>query len=157
MSARVALSALCLAHGLVTGVVRKVDRAGATLEVGGSKAVLVRAEMLPQDELRVGDTVEAWATDAATRGSPMLLSRRAPELVGALFQEHVPELAAGKLVVKGVVREPGKRAKIAVQSLDSEVDPVRALVGKGLARVMAVTNALGGERIDIIPWSPEAP
>jgi transcription termination/antitermination protein NusA len=115
--------------------------------------------MLPREVFRNGDRVRAYIFDVRreTRGPQIFLSRTHPQFMAKLFAQEVPEIYDGIVEVKAVARDPGSRAKIAVQSRDSSVDPVGACVGMRGSRVQAVVNELQGEKIDIIPWSPDVP
>ncbi|GMV56547.1 MAG: transcription termination/antitermination protein NusA [Betaproteobacteria bacterium] len=142
---------------LVTGSVKRLDRHGAIVEAGRLEALLPRDQMIPKENLRVGDRVRACLlrVDRQARGPQLILSRTAPEFVIKLFQLEVPEIDEGLLEIKAAAREPGVRAKIAVLSHDKRVDPIGTCVGMRGSRVTAVTNELCGERVDIVLWSPE--
>src|SRR5436305_12317602 len=113
--------------------------------------------MLPRETFRNGDRIRAFIYDVRRerRGPQILLSRTHPQFMAKLFAQEVPEIYDGIVEVKAVARDPGSRAKIAVISRDSSVDPVGACVGMRGSRVQAVVNELQGEKIDIIPWSPD--
>lgn len=140
---------------LITGVVKKVTREYVLLDLGENvEALLARSEMLPNEAMRVGDRVRALLFDVhyESRGSQLFLSRTRPEMLVELFKIEVPEIGDGVIEIKGAARDPGVRAKIAVKTNDGRIDPVGACVGMRGSRVQAVSNELGGERIDIILW-----
>lgn len=142
---------------LVTGTVKRVERGNAIIEAGRIEAVLPRDQMIPKENLRVGDRVRAYLQkiDRAARGPQLILSRTAPEFIIKLFELEVPEMEDGLLEIKSAARDPGVRAKIAVKSNDPRVDPIGTCVGMRGSRVTAVTNELAGERVDIVLWSPD--
>jgi len=142
---------------LVTGAIKRMDRGNAIIESGRVEAVLPRDQMIPKENLRVGDRARAylWKIDRVARGPQLILSRTVPEFLTKLFELEVPELEDGLLEIKAAARDPGSRAKIAVKSNDPRVDPIGTCVGMRGSRVQAVTGELAGERIDIIQWSPE--
>jgi N utilization substance protein A len=142
---------------LVTGTVKRIERGNAIIEAGRIEAVLPRDQMIPKENLRVGDRVRAYLLkiDRAARGPQLILSRTAPEFIIKLFELEVPEMEDGLLEIKSAARDPGVRAKIAVKSNDPRVDPIGTCVGMRGSRVTAVTNELAGERVDIVLWSPD--
>jgi len=142
---------------LVTGVIKRMERGNAIVESGRLEALLPRDQMIPKENLRVGDRVRAfvWKIDRANRGPQLILSRTAPEFVTALFELEVPELEDGLLEIRAAARDPGSRAKIAVLSKDRRIDPIGTCVGMRGSRVQAVTSELAGERIDIILWAED--
>jgi len=142
---------------LVTGVIKRMERGNAIIESGRVEASLPRDQMIPKENLRPGDRVRAylWKVDRVSRGPQIILSRITPEFLIKLFELEVPELEDGLLEIKAAARDPGSRAKIAVKSNDSRVDPIGTCVGMRGSRVQAVTSELGGERIDIILWSAD--
>jgi N utilization substance protein A len=142
---------------LVTGTVKRLDRAGLIVESGKLEALLPREQMIPKENLRVGDRVRALVlrVDRQARGPQLILSRNAPEFISNLFELEVPEMQEGLLEIRAAARDPGLRAKIAVKSNDNRVDPIGTCVGMRGSRVQAVTNELAGERVDIIPWSDD--
>ena len=127
------------------------------VDLGRGEAIVRRDEMLPRETLRNGDRVRAYIYDVRRepRGPQIFLSRTHPQFMAKLFAQEVPEIYDGIVEVKAVARDPGSRAKIAVISRDSSVDPVGACVGMRGSRVQAVVNELQGEKIDIIPWSQD--
>ncbi len=142
---------------LVTGVIKRMERGNAIVESGRLEAMLPRDQMIPKENLRVGDRVRAfvWKIDRANRGPQLILSRTAPQFVTALFELEVPELEDGLLEIRAAARDPGSRAKIAVLSKDRRIDPIGTCVGMRGSRVQAVTSELAGERIDIILWAED--
>jgi N utilization substance protein A len=137
---------------LVTGSIKRMDRGNAIIESGRVEAVLPRDQMIPRENLRVGDRARAylWKIDRNARGPQLVLSRTVPEFLVKLFELEVPELEDGLLEIKAAARDPGSRAKIAVKSNDPRIDPIGTCVGMRGSRVQAVTAELAGERIDII-------
>ena len=127
------------------------------VDLGRGEAIVRRDEMLPRETFRNGDRIRAYIYDVRRepRGPQIFLSRTHPQFMAKLFAQEVPEIYDGIVEVKAVARDPGSRAKIAVISRDSSVDPVGACVGMRGSRVQAVVNELQGEKIDIIPWSPD--
>jgi N utilization substance protein A len=142
---------------LITGVIKRMERGNAIIESGRLEAMLPRDQMIPKENLRIGDRVRAcvWKIDRANRGPQLLLSRTAPEFLVRLFELEVPELEDGLLEIKSAARDPGSRAKIAVHSKDQRIDPIGTCVGMRGSRVQAVTSELAGERVDIILWAPD--
>jgi len=142
---------------LVTGTIKRMERGNAIVEAGKIEAVLPRDQMIPRENLRVGDRVKAYLlrVDRQARGPQLILSRTAPEFIIKLFEMEVPEVDDGLLEIKAAARDPGMRAKIAVKSNDQRVDPIGTCVGMRGMRVTAVTNELAGERVDIVLWSPD--
>ena len=142
---------------LVTGTIKRMERGNAIIEAGKIEAVLSRDQMIPRENLRVGDRVKAFLLriDRAARGPQLILSRTAPEFIIKLFEMEVPEVDDGLLEIKAAARDPGMRAKIAVKSNDQRVDPIGTCVGMRGMRVTAVTNELAGERVDIVLWSAD--
>ena len=143
---------------LVTGTVKRMERGSAIIESGRVEGLLPRDQMIPKENLRVGDRVRAYLlrVERSGRGPQLILSRTAPEFIAKLFELEVPEIEEGLLEIKGAARDPGARAKIAVKSNDQRLDPIGTCVGMRGSRVQAVTGELAGERVDIILWSPEA-
>ncbi|BAN35537.1 transcription elongation factor NusA [Sulfuricella denitrificans skB26] len=142
---------------LVTGTIKRMERGNAIIESGRIEALLPRDQMIPKENLRIGDRVRAYLSrvDRAGRGPQLILSRIAPEFLVKLFDLEVPEIEDGLLEIKSAARDPGVRAKIAVKSNDQRIDPIGTCVGMRGSRVQAVTSELAGERVDIILWSPE--
>ncbi|MDP1672759.1 MAG: transcription termination factor NusA [Burkholderiales bacterium] len=142
---------------LVTGVIKRMERGNAIVESGRLEAVLPRDQMIPKENLRLGDRVRAyvWKVDRQARGPHLILSRTAPEFIAKLFELEVPEIEEGLLEIKGAARDPGSRAKIAVHSKDSRIDPIGTCVGMRGSRVQAVTAELAQERVDIVLWNAD--
>ncbi len=142
---------------IVNGIVKRVEYGNVVVDLGRGEAIIRRDEMLPRETMRNGDRVRAFIYDVRRepRGPQIFLSRTHPQFMAKLFAQEVPEIYDGIVEVKAVARDPGSRAKIAVISRDSSVDPVGACVGMRGSRVQAVVNELQGEKIDIIPWSPD--
>src|SRR6201988_2349563 len=142
---------------IVNGVVKRVEYGSVIVDLGRGEAIIRRDEMLPREVVRNGDRVRAYIFDVRreTRGPQIFLSRTHPQFMAKLFAQEVPEIYDGIVEIKAVARDPGSRAKIGVISRDSSVDPVGACVGMRGSRVQAVVNELQGEKIDIIPWSPD--
>ncbi len=142
---------------LVSGVVKRIDRGNAILESGRVEGFLHRDQMIPRENLRVGDRVRAYLLriDRGIRGPQVVLSRTAPEFIMKLFELEVPEIEEGLLEIKAAARDPGLRAKIAVVSHDQRIDPIGTCIGLRGSRVTSVTNELAGERVDIIHWSED--
>lgn len=140
---------------IVTGHVQRFERGNLYIDLGRATAILPYDEQIPGERYRQGERVRALLlrVDEGLRGTFIRLSRSHPKFLTKLFEQEVPEMAAGTVEVKGIVREPGSRAKIAVFSNDPHVDPVGALVGQRGVRVAVVTSELGGEKIDVVEWS----
>jgi N utilization substance protein A len=144
-------------ESLVTGVIKRMERGNAIIESGRLEAALPRDQMIPKENLRVGDRARAyvWKVDRAARGPQLILSRTSPEFLVKLFELEVPELEDGLLEIKAAARDPGSRAKIAVHSKDRRIDPIGTCVGMRGSRVQAVTSELAGERVDIVLWAED--
>ncbi|MFZ6861718.1 transcription termination factor NusA [Undibacterium sp. Ji67W] len=142
---------------LVTGTIKRMERGDAVVESGKIEARLPRDQMIPKENLRVGDRVRAYILriDRNARGPQVILSRTAPEFIMKLFELEVPEIEQGTLVIKSAARDAGVRAKIAVHTSDKRIDPIGTCVGMRGSRVQAVTGELGGERVDIVLWSED--
>jgi transcription termination/antitermination protein NusA len=142
---------------IVNGIVKRVEYGNVVVDLGRGEAIVRRDEMLPREVFRNGDRIRAYIYDVRReqRGPQIFLSRTHPQFMSKLFTQEVPEIYDGIVEVKSVARDPGSRAKIAVVSRDSSVDPVGACVGMRGSRVQAVVNELQGEKIDIIPWSQD--
>src|SRR6186713_1666177 len=142
---------------IVNGIVKRVEYGNVVVDLGRGEAIVRRDEMLPRETLRNGDRVRAYVYDVRRepRGPQIFLSRTHPQFLAKLFAQEVPEIYDGIIEVKSVARDPGSRAKLAVISRDSSIDPVGACVGMRGSRVQAVVNELQGEKIDIIPWSAD--
>ena len=142
---------------IVNGLVKRVEYGNVTVDLGRAEAVLRRDEVLPRETFRQGDRVRAYIYDVRReqRGPQIFLSRTHPQFMAKLFAQEVPEVYDSIIEIRAVARDPGSRAKIAVMSNDSSIDPVGACVGMRGSRVQAVVNELQGEKIDIIQWSPD--
>ena len=142
---------------IVNGQVKRMDKGDAIVEIGKVEARLPRSEMLPKESYRPGDRVRAFVAhiDRTSTGQQIFLSRTSSEFIKALFAMQVPEIEEGLLEIKSAARDPGSRAKIAVQAKDARLDPVGTCIGVRGTRVNAVTNELGGERVDIVVWDDE--
>ncbi len=142
---------------LVTGTIKRMERGSAIIESGRLEAVLPRDQMIPKENLRIGDRVRAFLLkiDRGARGPQLILSRIAPDFLVKLFELEVPEIEEGLLEIKAAARDPGSRAKIAVKSNDQRIDPIGTCVGMRGSRVQAVTQELAGERVDIVLWSQD--
>ena len=143
---------------IVNGVVKRVEYGNVIVDLGRGEATIRRDEAIPRELFRPDDRVRAYVFDVRRepRGPQIFLSRTHPQFMAKLFRQEVPEIYDGVIEVRSVARDPGSRAKIAVTSRDSSIDPVGACVGMRGSRVQAVVNELQGEKIDIIPWSPDS-
>ncbi|MBL8648207.1 MAG: transcription termination/antitermination protein NusA [Sphingosinicella sp.] len=142
---------------VTTGVVKRVEFGHVVVDLGRAEGVIRRDQQIPREILRVNDRVRCLIKDVRreNRGPQIFLSRAAGEYMKKLFAQEVPEIYDGIIEIKAVARDPGSRAKIGVISRDSSIDPVGACVGMKGSRVQAVVQELQGEKIDIIPWSPD--
>jgi len=142
---------------LVSGTVKRLERGNAIVEFGKIEALLPRDQMIPKENMRVGDRIRAYLlrVDRTARGPQVILSRTSNDLLIKLFELEVPEIEEELLEIHGAARDPGSRAKIAVESHDSRIDPIGTCVGMRGSRVQGVTNELAGERVDIILWSED--
>jgi N utilization substance protein A len=142
---------------IVTGAIKRMERGNAIIESGRIEAALPKDQMIPKENLRIGDRVRAFLlkVDRNNRGPQLILSRTVPEFLIKLFELEVPEIEEGLLEIKAAARDAGSRAKIAVKSNDQRIDPIGTCVGMRGSRVQAVTAELAGERVDIILWSPD--
>ncbi|MDR1889957.1 MAG: transcription termination factor NusA [Zoogloeaceae bacterium] len=140
---------------IVSGTIKRMERGNAIVEAGKIEAILPRDQMIPKENLRVGDRVKAYLLkiDRSARGPQIVLSRTVPEFIMRLFELEVPEIEDGLMELKACARDPGMRAKIAVKSNDPRVDPIGTCVGMRGTRVMAVRNEIAEEPIDIVLWS----
>ena len=148
---------LARGESIVTGSVKRMDKGDAIVEAGRVEARLKRDQMIPKENLRVGDRVRAYVlrVDREVRGPQLMLSRTAPDFIVKLFELEVPEIEQGLLQIKAAARDPGVRAKIAVFTTDRRIDPIGTCVGMRGSRVQAVRNELGGENVDIVLWSDD--
>src|SRR3954467_10747000 len=142
---------------VVDGVVKRSEFGSVVVDLGKAEGVVRRDEMIPRESFRAGDRIRAYIYDVRreARGPQIFLSRSHPQFMVRLFAQEVPEIYDGVIEIRAVARDPGSRAKIAVISKDSSIDPVGACVGMRGVRVQAVVQELQGERIDIIPWNPD--
>ncbi|WP_375634589.1 MULTISPECIES: transcription termination factor NusA [unclassified Bartonella] len=143
---------------IISGTVKRVEYGNVIVDLGRGEAIVRRDELIPRESFRYGDRIRAFVNDVhrETRGPQIFLSRTHPQFMVKLFTMEVPEIYDGIIEIKSVARDPGSRAKIAVVSRDGSIDPVGACVGMRGSRVQAVVAELQGEKIDIIPWSPDA-
>ncbi len=144
---------------IINGVVKREEYGNVIVDVGRGEAILRRNEKIGRESYRPNDRIRCYIKDVRRepRGPQIFLSRTAPEFMAELFKMEVPEIYDGIIEIKAVARDPGSRAKIAVISYDSSIDPVGACVGMRGSRVQAVVNELQGEKIDIIPWNEDQP
>ncbi len=142
---------------VVNGIVRRYERGDLNIDLGRAEALLPQREQVPRENYRQGDRVRAYIYEVrmSPKGPQILLSRAHPGLLASLFYNEVPEIAEGIVEIKAAAREPGSRAKIAVVSHDPDIDPVGACVGMRGSRVQNVVTELRGEKIDIVPWTPD--
>ncbi len=142
---------------IVVGEVKRVERSGILVDLGRAEAMIRQEELIPREIFHVKDRIRAYVYDVRheSRGPQIFLSRTHPGFMMKLFEQEVPEIYDGIIEIKACARDPGSRAKIAVYSKDSSIDPVGACVGMRGSRVQAVVQELGGEKVDIIPWSPD--
>ena len=141
----------------INGIVKRMEFGNIVVDLGNAEAVIKREEMIPKENLRRGDRVKTYLYNVSQelKGPQILLSRSHPQFLALLFNQEVPEISDGIIEIKAVARDPGSRAKIAVYSSDTSIDPVGACVGMRGSRVQAVVTELQGEKIDIIPWSED--
>ncbi|MGB1580550.1 MAG: transcription termination factor NusA [Nevskiales bacterium] len=140
---------------LISGVVKRLERGAVILDMGGNaEAIVPREHVIPREPVRPGDRIRGFLMDVRVeqRGPQLFVSRTAPEFLIELFKLEVPEVGQGLIEIKGAARDPGLRAKVAVQAKDKRIDPVGACVGMRGSRVQNVSNELAGERIDIVLW-----
>ena len=144
---------------IINGVIKRVEYGNVTVDIGGGRAegYLRREECIPREHLKNGDRIRAYIYEVREeqRGPQIFMSRTHPDFMARLFTQEVPEIYEGMIEIKAVARDPGSRAKIAVQARDGSIDPVGACVGMRGSRVQAVVNELQGEKIDIIPWTED--
>ena len=143
---------------IINGTVKRAEYGNIIVDLGRAEGIIRRDEAIPRENVRLGDRIRAYIHDVRReqRGPQIFLSRARPEFMAALFKAEVPEIYDGIVEIKSVARDPGSRAKIAVLSNDTSIDPVGACVGMRGARVQAVVNELQGEKVDIIQWNSEA-
>lgn len=142
---------------IITGVVKRVEFGHIVVDLGRAEGVIRRDQQIPREVVRVGDRVRSIILNVRreNRGPQIFLSRAHPDFMKKLFAQEVPEIYDGIIEIKAAARDPGSRAKIGVISHDSSIDPVGACVGMKGSRVQAVVQEMQGEKIDIIPWSPD--
>ena len=142
---------------VVSGIVQRFERGNMIVNLGRTDAILPKDQQIPKRSFKQGDRIRAYLMEVrqTSRDSQLMLSRTCDEFLAKLFQMEVPEISEGIVKIMGVSREPGFRAKIAVSSTESDVDPVGACVGMKGSRVQNVVQELQGERIDIVTWSPD--
>jgi N utilization substance protein A len=143
---------------IVNGTVKRSEYGNVIVDLGRAEGIIRRDETIPRENVRLGDRIRAYIYDVRReqRGPQIFLSRARPEFMSKLFAQEVPEIYDGIVQIKSVARDPGSRAKIAVISKDSSIDPVGACVGMRGQRVQAVVGELQGEKVDIIPWNQDA-
>ena len=144
-------------ESILYGSIRKIDRFGAIIETGKLESFLPRDQMIPRENLRVGDKIKAFVSgvESTNKGSQLFITRNSPNFLIKLFENEVPEIEEGILSIKSAARDPGSRSKIAVYSNDKRIDPIGTCVGMRGSRVQAVTNELSGERVDIVLWAED--
>ena len=144
---------------IINGVVKREEYGNVVVDVGRGEAILRRTEKIGRESYRPNDRIRCYIKDVRreTRGPQIFLSRTDPMFMAELFKMEVPEIYEGIIEIKSVARDPGSRAKIAVFTTDTTIDPVGACVGMRGSRVQAVVNELQGEKIDIIPWNEDQP
>jgi N utilization substance protein A len=142
---------------IVTGVVRRVEEGLVILDVNGTEVALPLREKLPNDQVRRGDLVKAVIALVLKgyQGPQIVVSRSSSRFLARLLETEIPEIGSGTIEIKDVVRQPGERAKVAVVSHERDIDPVGACIGVKGNRILAISKELGGEKVDIIPWSPD--
>lgn len=142
---------------IITGVVKRVEYGNVIIDFGKTETLLPRDQVIPREMFRTGDRVRAYISEVKqeNKGHQVILSRTKPDFLTQLFSQEVPEIYDNIITIKSVARDPGSRAKCAVVSNDSAIDPVGACIGPRGVRVTAVYNELQGEKIDIIQWSPD--
>ena len=142
---------------IISGIIKRLEYGHVIVDLGRGEAIIRRDQQIPREPLRQGDRVRAYIADVRRepRGPQIFLSRTHPQFMAKLFEQEVPEVYDGVIEIKAVARDAGSRAKIAVHSNDSSIDPVGACVGMRGSRVQAVVGELAGEKIDIVPWSED--
>ncbi|MDR1333626.1 MAG: transcription termination factor NusA [Holosporaceae bacterium] len=142
---------------IVNGVVKRAEFSSVTLDVGRTEAVIKKDQLIPKENFRVGDRVRAYIASVSqeAKGPQVFLSRTHPQFLAKLFKQEVPEIYDGVIEIKSVVRDAGSRAKVAVYTSDTSIDPIGACVGVRGSRVQAVIQELQGEKIDIVLWSSD--
>jgi len=140
---------------IITGAVRRFENSNIILEINKTEALFPSREKLPNEEFQRGETVKALITQVqkTTKGPQVIVSRTHPKFLAKLLELEIPELANNNIEIKDLVRQPGERAKVAVQSKDRDIDPLGACIGVKGNRILAISKELRGEKIDIIEWS----
>lgn len=143
---------------VITGTIQRIERGNIFVDLGRATAILAHDDQIPGERVRIGDRIRAYlySVEETPRGVSLRLSRAHPSFVKALFALEAPEIANGVVEIKSIAREPGSRTKIAVTTTDEHIDPIGTCVGQRGTRVSTIINELGGEKIDIIQWSPNA-
>ena len=142
---------------ILSGIVKRLEFGNVIVDLGRTEAIIQKNEMIPRENIKAGDRVKAYCYDVRReqRGQQIFLSRAHPKFMEKLFIQEVPEIYDGLIEIKSSARDPGSRAKICVQAVDTSLDPVGACVGMRGSRVQAVVNELQGEKIDIVNWSED--
>jgi N utilization substance protein A len=142
---------------IINGIVQRFDRGNLVVNLGQAEAILRPRDQMPKENYKRGDRIRAYVQDVLeeSKGAQIILSRTHPEFLTELFKTEVPEVSEGIVTIRASARVPGLRAKIAVSSMDSDVDPVGACVGMKGNRVQSIVQELRGEKIDIVQWSPD--
>jgi len=142
---------------ILSGIVKRLEFGNVIIDLGRTEAIIQKNEMIPRENIKAGDRVKAYCLDVRRepRGQQIFLSRAQPKFMEKLFIQEVPEIYDGLIEIKSSSRDPGSRAKICVQAIDTSLDPVGACVGMRGSRVQAVVNELQGEKIDIVNWSED--
>jgi N utilization substance protein A len=142
---------------IVTGVVRRIEGDVIILEVNGIEVLFPVREKLPNEEIIRGDLIKAVIAQVLKnyQGPQIIVSRSSPRFLARLLETEIPEIANGTIEIKDIVRQPGERAKVAVVSHERDIDPVGACIGVRGNRILAISKELGGEKVDIISWSPD--
>lgn len=143
---------------VVSGIVQRVEKTAAFLDIGRTSAILPQKEQISNEFYRIGQRLKLFVlkTEQTSKGPTVVLSRIHPKLISKLFELEVPEVGAGQVVIKSIAREPGSRSKVAVAALEEGIDPIGALVGQRGSRIAAVINELAGEKIDVILWNEKS-
>jgi N utilization substance protein A len=142
---------------IINGVVKRSEFSSVILDIGRTEAAIKKDQLIPKENFRIGDRVRAYIAGVSqeTKGPQVFLSRTHPQFLAKLFEQEVPEIYDGVVEIKSVVRDPGSRAKIAVYTGDSSIDPIGACVGVRGSRVQTIIRELQGEKIDIVLWSDD--
>ena len=140
---------------IVTGKVQRIEMGNVFVDLGRATGILPKEEQIPGERYRQGEQIKAYlySVEETPRGVNLRLSRSHPQFINKLFEVEAPEVASGVVIIKSIAREPGSRSKVAVHSMETNVDPVGSCVGQRGVRVATITNELGGEKIDVIEWS----